>query len=296
MRIPTVNLRGEPIHAITERDCVSLILERHQAGDGGWVVTHNLDHLRRLGSDRDFAGLCRSASLRVADGMPLIWASKMQGGRALPERVAGSSLIYSLTEAGDRAGCSFYFLGGNAGTAAKTASVLAARYVGLRVAGTECPPVGFDQDADYLRSLAARLTAAAPDIVYVALGSPKQEQLIGKLVESLPRAWFIGVGVSFSFVAGEIRRAPRWMQQAGLEWLHRLIQEPVRLSKRYMIDGMRTALVLFTTCLTSRYFAGRTVAAEAGDLPTKTTGVSPRLLRGEVAADEGFLDVDTPTI
>ena len=296
MRIPIVNLRGEHIHAITERQCVSLILQRQQAGDGGWVATHNLDHLRRLRCDRDFAELCRGASLRVADGMPLIWASKMQGGRALPERVAGSSLIYSLTEAGARAGCSFFFLGGNEGTAAKSASVLAARNPGLRVAGTECPPVGFDQDADYLRSLAGRLKAAAPDIVYVALGSPKQEQLIGKLVDLLPRAWFIGVGVSFSFVAGEIRRAPRWMQQASLEWLHRLIQEPLRLSQRYMIHGMRTAMVLFTTCLVSRYFAGRAISADGGDLAAEASRASPRLRRGEVAADEGFLDVDTPSI
>jgi N-acetylglucosaminyldiphosphoundecaprenol N-acetyl-beta-D-mannosaminyltransferase len=296
MRIPIVKLRGQPIHAVTERQCVSLILERQQAGDGGWVVTHNLDHLRRLGSDPDFAALCRTASLRVADGMPLIWASRMQGGRVLPERVAGSSLIYSLTEAGERAGRVFYFLGGNEGTAARTAGALAARYAELRVAGTECPPLGFDQDADYLRSLAARLAAASPDIVYVALGSPKQEQLIGKLVELLPRAWFIGVGVSFSFVAGEIRRAPRWMQQSGLEWLHRLLQEPLRLSKRYMIDGMRTAMVLFMSCLVSRYFAGRAAPVDRGDLPAEAPGVSPRLLRGEVAVDEGFLDVDTPTI
>ena len=98
MRIPIVNLRGEHIHAITERQCVSLILERHQAGDGGWVATHNLDHLRRLRCDRDFAELCRGASLRVADGMPLIWASRIQG-TPLPARVAGSDLVVTLATA-----------------------------------------------------------------------------------------------------------------------------------------------------------------------------------------------------
>jgi N-acetylglucosaminyldiphosphoundecaprenol N-acetyl-beta-D-mannosaminyltransferase len=270
MRFPTVDLRGVPFHAINEQQCVQEILDRHASGNGGWIATHNLDHLRRLRADREFAAICRSAAIRVADGMPLVWASKMQGGVALPERVAGSSLIYSLTEAAARAGRSVFFLGGNAGTAQRTADILTSRNPQLRVAGVECPPVGFERDAAYLTQLAGRLAAAGPDIVYVALGSPKQEQLIAQLTELLPKAWFLGVGVSFSFVAGEIRRAPRWMQRWGLEWLHRLAQEPVRLGKRYIVDGLHTAATLFAACLVSRYLAPQPVVVENEELATET--------------------------
>jgi len=287
MRVPTIELWGTPFHAIDERQCVREILERHAAGKGGWVATHNLDHLRRLRNDREFAAICRTASLRMADGMPLIWASKMQG-EALPERVAGSSLIYSLTGAAARLGCSVYFLGGNPGTAEKTAGILSTWHPQLRVAGTECPPVGFEADPDYLQSLAQRLNSAAPDIVYVALGSPKQEQLIAQLVDGLPKAWFLGVGVSFSFVAGEIRRAPVWMQRSSLEWLHRLMQEPIRLGKRYIVDGMRTAFLLFATCLVARYRSRRRIPAESGELSSESLRTPPSLTGAEELGEEGM--------
>jgi N-acetylglucosaminyldiphosphoundecaprenol N-acetyl-beta-D-mannosaminyltransferase len=252
MRHSTVRLYGTKFEAITERQCVQHIIDELLDKNGGWVVTHNLDHLRRLRSDPAFASICEAATMRVADGMPLIWASRMQGGRELPERIAGSSLIYTLTAAAAEAGCSVYFLGGNEGTADAAARKLQHLNKGLTIAGTECPGLGCEKDPRYVEGLIARLKACSPAIVYVALGSPKQEQLIAQLVDAFPSVWFLGVGVSFSFVAGEIKRAPRWMQQSSLEWLHRLIQEPFRLGKRYIVDGFRTAFLLFAGCLVAR--------------------------------------------
>jgi N-acetylglucosaminyldiphosphoundecaprenol N-acetyl-beta-D-mannosaminyltransferase len=96
-----------------------------------------------------------------------------------------------------------------------------------------------------MRNLEQRLIAVSPDIMYVALGCPKQERVAARLRLSLPRTWFLGVGISFSFVSGEVKRAPAWMRKAGLEWFHRMMQEPGRLAKRYLVDGLPFAARLF---------------------------------------------------
>ena len=235
--LPVVVLCGVRLHAITEGQCVAHIADCLEVGRGGWVVTANLDHLRRLVRDTTYAHLCRDATVMVADGMPLIWASRIQG-TPLPERVAGSDVISSLSAEAVRRGRSVYLLGGDEGTAEAAALALQQRFAGLKVAGTECPPIGFDNCPDYLTQIEHRLRHARPDIVYVALGSPKQEQLMSRFRELLPGAWWLGVGVSFSFLCGHVRRAPGWVQRAGLEWLHRLGQEPRRLAGRYLVHGI----------------------------------------------------------
>jgi N-acetylglucosaminyldiphosphoundecaprenol N-acetyl-beta-D-mannosaminyltransferase len=235
--IPRVRLLDANFHAITERDCVNLIIQAARERRGGWVVTHNLDHLRRLHKQREFRELCSTADLVVADGVPVLWAARLVG-EPLPERVAGSDLIYSLSAAAADHGCSVFLLGGNPGTAQATASRLVERNPSLKVAGTFCPPVGFEHDPTQGAALEGLLLRAQPDIVFVGLGSPKQEQLIVRLRPLLPGAWWLGVGVSFSFVCGQVRRAPLWLQRLGLEWLHRLLQEPARLARRYLVQGV----------------------------------------------------------
>jgi N-acetylglucosaminyldiphosphoundecaprenol N-acetyl-beta-D-mannosaminyltransferase len=249
---PLVELLGIPIHAVREAECVATIIARATAGQGGWVVTPNLDHLRRLVHDAPFRSLCARADLRVADGMPLVWASRLRG-TPLPERVAGSNLIVSLSEAAAGAGLPVFLLGGDPGTAEGAAGVLRRRFPGLVVAGTSCPAPGFDSDPDRLRELAERLAAAAPRIVFVALGSPKQELLIDRLRSQLPAAWWLGVGISFSFLTGAVRRAPAWLQRAGGEWLHRLAQERSRLARRYLLHGIPFACRLFLHSARERF-------------------------------------------
>lgn len=211
----------------------------------------NLDHLRQFLQEPSYARRYREATIITADGMPLIWASRLRG-TPLPERVTGSNLIWSLSEAAAQRGRSIYLLGGSHGTAQKAASVLAQRYPKLRIAGISGEAVEDGSDENQNRELVKALMAAKPDIVYVALGSPKQEQLIERLRDRLPSTWWLGIGVAFSFVAGEIRRAPLWMQRMGLEWLHRLIQEPQRLAKRYLVDGVPFALSLFWNSVAER--------------------------------------------
>ncbi len=242
-RFPTVELHGVDLHAITEAACIRHILDEIHVQRGGMVVTPNLDHLRRCTHDVNFSALVAEADLVVADGMPLVWASRLQG-TPLPERVAGSNLISSLSVAAGERGRSIYLLGGSPGTAEAAARVLRERHPCVKVAGTYYPPIGFEDNPTHMSEMVQGLTSAAPDIVYVALGSPKQERLIARLRPILPAAWWLGVGNSFSFLCGDVRRAPRWMQKCGLEWVHRLCQEPRRLFRRYVVVGIPFATSL----------------------------------------------------
>ena len=187
-----------------------------------------------------------------------MWASRLQR-TPVPERVPGSDLIYSLSRALAAEGRSIYLLGGEPGTAEAAAQVLGNLNPGLRIAGTCCPPLGFEQQPEELRSIRSRLVAAKPDLVFVALGSPKQENWIVRNRFACGARLSIGVGVSFSFYCGDIVRAPLWMQKAGLEWLHRMVQEPRRLARRYLIDD-RLFLSLFARAWVARLM-GRPVGA-----------------------------------
>lgn len=241
--LPEVALRGIGIHALTEKEAVSFMLDELDSGRGGFVVTPNLDHLRRVLREPAFGGLYAQADLRLADGQVIVWACRLQR-TPIPERVAGSNLISSLSAAAARRGRSIFLLGGNAGTAEKAAAVLQGRSPGLRVAGTECPPMGFELDPLYVAKLAMKLRESQADIVFVGLGSPKQEYVCRQMQGELPAAWWLGVGVSFSFLCGEVERAPLWVQRAGLEWFHRFAQEPGRLFKRYFVHGLPFAAYL----------------------------------------------------
>ena len=252
-----VDLRGVRFDRLSEAEAVSAIVEACTAADrrGGWVITSNLDHLRRAGRDGEVRAMLAEADLVVADGAPLVWASRLQGP-ALPERVAGSSLVWTLSEAAARRGLSVYLLGGDPGAAEAAGRVLEQRYPGLRIAGASCPPMGFEDDAQEMRRIVEGLASSGADLVYVALGSPKQERLIRRLrreyPDLLPGAWWMGVGISLSFICGQVRRAPVWVQKAGLEWGHRLVQEPRRLARRYLVDGIPFAAWLMGASLGRR--------------------------------------------
>ncbi len=250
-QIATVELCGARLAVLTEAKCVQLILDELQQGRGGWLVTMNLDHLRRFAQGGEYAARARHASFMIADGMPLVWASRLQG-TPLPERITGSNLIWSLSQGAEAQGHSVFLLGGSKQSSIGAAQRLQERFPHLRVVGVYSPDEGFEQRAEELEQLKQVVVAAQPDIVYVALGSPKQDELIDALRAQLSQTWWLGVGISFSFVTGQVARAPLWMQRAGFEWLHRLLQEPQRLYKRYLIQGIPFSLILFRDALHKR--------------------------------------------
>jgi exopolysaccharide biosynthesis WecB/TagA/CpsF family protein len=207
--LPTIRLHGVRLHAITEEQCIDHILSELDAGRGGTVVTPNLDHIRRCTTDMIFGAIVAEADLVVPDGMPLVWASKLQG-TPLPQRVAGSDLISSLSAAAAKHGRSVFLLGGAPGTAEAAAKVLLEASPNLKIVGTHCPPVGFENNRDAeLDKITRALATTKPNIIFVALGSPKQEYLIQSFRRLLPASWWLGVGISFSFLCGDVKRAPQ---------------------------------------------------------------------------------------
>jgi N-acetylglucosaminyldiphosphoundecaprenol N-acetyl-beta-D-mannosaminyltransferase len=250
-----ISLLGVEIDAVTEADAIAFVLSGLADGRGGFVVTPNLDQLRQLVRRPDLAELYRRADLVVADGMPLVWASRLQG-TPLHERVAGSDLVWSLTAEAALRGRSVFLLGGAPGAGEAAEARLRSLYPGARFAGRVSPPLGFERDEGEIDRIRLALREARPDVVYVALGFPKQERLIAYLREEFPSTWFLGVGYSLSFVGGQTARAPDWMIRLGLEWVHRLAQDPRRLASRYLVHGLPFATRLFAAALATRLRRG----------------------------------------
>jgi N-acetylglucosaminyldiphosphoundecaprenol N-acetyl-beta-D-mannosaminyltransferase len=261
-----VVLDGLAFDPISEGEVVARICQALERGAGGRIVTVNVDILRQAARDAATRADLAAADLIVADGAPLVWASRL-AGTPLPQRVAGSSLIWSLSAGVAREGRSVYVLGGRpvgndevppandripASGAERAASMLTASCPDLRIAGHASPPYGFDADPALLADVCSDVVEAKPDVVFVGLGFPRQERLIARLHSDLPGAWFLGCGAAVNFVAGDRRRAPLWMQRGGLEWVHRLGCEPRRLAGRYLGHDAPYALRLLTTAALHR--------------------------------------------
>lgn len=245
-------LDGIEIDALTEDEVVARVREALDRGEGGRIVTPNVDILRQAGTDPEVRDYLDDATVVVADGAPLVWASKL-AGTPLPERVAGSDLIWSLSAGLGQDGRSVYVLGGEPADpgfvdgAGRAAAELAAASPGLRIAGWRSPDYGFERDWYSLSSVCGEVIEAKPDLVYVGIGFPKQEWLISLLRPELPFTWFLGCGAAVNFVTGDQERAPRWMQRSGLEWAHRLSNEPRRLAGRYLRHDAPYALRLLAS-------------------------------------------------
>ncbi len=248
----TIKLCQVSLAPINEVECVQLIADAIAAGHGGWCITVNLENLRKTAASSDLQRLVASSTLRVADGITLVWASWLRGN-PLPERVCGSNLIYSLTAEAAKRSQSIFLLGGNEGTAERAAAILSQRNPGLKITGTLCPPYGFERDPKQIQEIMEILRCSKPDIIYVAVGFPKSERLIAQIRHACPDAWWIGVGISFSYVTQDIKRPPRWAQNLGFETVYRLLQEPRRLAKRYLLDGPPFAAKLLVVSLIQRF-------------------------------------------
>lgn len=224
---------------VTMRETVSRIVAMARRHDRArYVCTGNLDHLVIMSKDDAFRAAYDEADLVVADGAPIVWLSKIAGDVALPERVAGSDLFWELTKASSETGIRLFFLGGMPGAAAKAAAVAEKRYPGANVCGTYCPPFATFSTEEEQARIRHVVRAARPDVLLVAFGAPKQEKWIAANKDRLGVPVSIGVGGSFEMASGILRRAPAWVQHAGLEWLYRFAQQPRRLFERYFINDM----------------------------------------------------------
>jgi N-acetylglucosaminyldiphosphoundecaprenol N-acetyl-beta-D-mannosaminyltransferase len=193
--------------------------------------------------DADLKAIHNRSGLTTPDGMPLVWAGKRAGTAV--ERVYGPDLMLALCERAARSGWTSFFYGGREGVPEELARRLTARFDGLRVVGTYSPPFRPLTPAEDLE-IVERINAAAPDLVYVGLSTPKQERWMAAHAGLLDAPVLLGVGAAFDIHAGTLRQAPRWIQRSGLEWLFRLGVEPRRLWRRYLTNNPRFVLQILS--------------------------------------------------
>ncbi|MFQ5730465.1 MAG: WecB/TagA/CpsF family glycosyltransferase [Planctomycetaceae bacterium] len=202
-----------------------------------YVVTPNADHAVMLSQNAELRAAYRNAGMVLADGMPVVLASRLLR-RSLPERVTGADLLPALfSAADDRRPLTVYLLGAGPGVGERAAENIRRRWPHVRVVGTDSPPFGFDTDDGENAAILRRIETARPDVLVVGLGAPKQELWVAAHRDQIAAKVSLCVGATIDFLAGEVRRAPRWMQRCGLEWSYRLACEPRRLFKRYFRDA-----------------------------------------------------------
>jgi N-acetylglucosaminyldiphosphoundecaprenol N-acetyl-beta-D-mannosaminyltransferase len=200
------------------------------------IVTVNLDFLHIARHSALFKDTINQADLAVPDGMPLVWLSRLTG-QPLAGRIAGVELVHWSCQIAAQEHLRVYLLGAAPAVAARAAQTLEARYTGLKVVGVHSPPFGPltpEQDSEIVRDI----RAAAPHLLLVALGAPRQDLWIAAHRESLSVPVAIGVGCVLDLIAGAVKRAPVWMQHSGLEWAFRMAQEPSRLWRRYLMADL----------------------------------------------------------
>jgi N-acetylglucosaminyldiphosphoundecaprenol N-acetyl-beta-D-mannosaminyltransferase len=260
MQRDSVIILGVPIDSLTLSQAmdkiVDLVAESRRDGISKLVATVNVDFIvqtmgKRLSEIRhaELLDILRRADLVTADGMPIVWLSRMLRN-PLPERVTGADMVPALATRAASEGLSLYFLGGQANSAERAADILLKRNPGLKIAGvlspivyTEGEHLEFYEEED--AAIVADINAAAPDILLIAFGNPKQELWFRRNVTRLKVPLSIGIGGTFSFIAGDISRAPLAIQRIGLEWLWRLAVEPIRLWRRYLRAIMTFGLQLW---------------------------------------------------
>ena len=248
------------VDRVTFAGAIDAIDDLIRARGGGAVFTPNVDHVVLAGEHETFRRSYARASLCVADGMPLVWAARLLGN-PVPEKVSGSDIVPSLMERAALRGYRVYLLGGAPGSAEEAARVLRQR--GVTIAGVDAPGLRDPLDTVERRPIVERIRQAAPDLVLVAFGAPKQELFIDAVRSELGTV-FIGVGGTLEFIAGKVPRAPRWMSRHGLEWLYRLAREPRRLWRRYLVRDPRFASIV------ARMLMGRRAALASA----RTAGLS----------------------
>jgi N-acetylglucosaminyldiphosphoundecaprenol N-acetyl-beta-D-mannosaminyltransferase len=227
----SVAILGVAINNLTMQEVLTAV--QAQIAEGGFhqIATANVDFLINSVHDEELRETLVRCDIVLADGMPLVWASRLLGTR-LKERVAGADLVPQLASLSAKRGYRLFLLGASEESSAGTANWMQANFPGICIAGRYSPNHEPLEEMDH-EDILSRIEEAKPDFLLVAFGSPKQEKWIAMHRHRLRVPVCIGVGGSFDFLSGRVSRAPLWMQRNALEWLYRTIQEPSRLAKRY---------------------------------------------------------------
>ncbi|HNU99576.1 MAG: WecB/TagA/CpsF family glycosyltransferase [Verrucomicrobia bacterium] len=238
-----VNVLGVGVSVLNLRTAVETLTEAVGQRRKGYVCVSNVHVLVEAQYNPAYKRVLNRAFLVTPDGMPLVWAGRLAGYREMG-RVYGPELMLAVFEATRTTGQTHFLYGGMPGVAEDLKNRLEARFPGVRIVGTGCPPFR-PLSAKEETELEAQVRAARPDFFWTSISTPKQDLFNAALLPRLDTALMIGVGAAFDFHTGRVAQAPRWIQRSGFEWLYRLCREPRRLWKRYLtVNPVFLALVL----------------------------------------------------
>ncbi|MEE0079678.1 MAG: WecB/TagA/CpsF family glycosyltransferase [Holdemanella sp.] len=233
-----IKFMNTDIDNLTMAETLNEIDKLIQKKNCSYVVTPNVDHIVRLEKDEELQKVYKNASLILTDGKPLIWISKWYK-TPIKEKISGSDLFPRVCQLAANKNYTMYLLGAAEGVADTAARNLMKKYPGLNIVGTYSPPFGFEKNEQEMNKIKTQIQDVHPDILIVGLGCPKQEKFMYYNCKELGVPISFGLGASIDFEAGNIKRAPKWMSNHGLEWLYRFSKEPKRLFKRYFVDDLK---------------------------------------------------------
>lgn len=233
-----IKFMNTDIDNLTMAETLNEIDKLIQKKNCSYVVTPNVDHIVRLEKDEELQKVYKNASLILTDGKPLIWISKWYK-TPIKEKISGSDLFPRVCQLAANKNYTMYLLGAAEGVADTAAKNLMKKYPGLNIVGTYSPPFGFEKNKQEMNKIKTQIQDVHPDILIVGLGCPKQEKFMYYHCKELGVPILFGLGASIDFEAGNIKRAPKWMSNHGLEWLYRFSKEPKRLFKRYFVDDLK---------------------------------------------------------
>lgn len=233
---PRVSVLGTQIDAVTMAEAIAafeqFIGRRHPA----LAFSLNVDICMKIRRDLELQKIFAQTDLVLVDGTPMMWAARFLGS-ALPGRVSGADFLPAFCRVAADRGYRLFLLGGLPGVAERAKQWLQSSCPGAQVVGVYAPPLGFEHDERENARIVSMVRAASPDVLFVAFGAPKDQKWLFRFREALQVPISMGVGSSFDYLAGRLKRAPQWVQRCGLEWTYRLAQEPRRLWRRYLVEN-----------------------------------------------------------
>ena len=249
-KIERINFMGLPINKLSFDETLDVIEDFIRSRVPHQIVLLNVAKVIKARSDKELREIILSADLVGPDGVPLVWVSKLLGN-PLPGRVNGTDLMESLVELANRKGYRVYFFGARQEVVEKVVKIYKEKYPALQVAGFRNGYFSPDEEPQIVEEI----RNSKPDILLIAIGTPMKEKWVNRNLKQLNVPVCHGVGGSFDVVAGLVKRAPRWMQKAGLEWAYRIYQEPNRMWKRYLVTN--TLFIAFTIIELSKKFLSK---------------------------------------
>jgi N-acetylglucosaminyldiphosphoundecaprenol N-acetyl-beta-D-mannosaminyltransferase len=237
LRIPRANVLGVGVSAVNMDEAVQLSDRLLQENGRGYICVTGVHGVIEAQSDPMLRTILNSSFITTPDGMPTVWVGRFQGFNAM-RRVYGPDYMIEICRISVERGYRHFLYGGKPGVAERLAKLLTARFPGLQVVGTFTPPFR-SLTSEEEANLVGQVKEARPDVVWVGLSTPKQERFMAEYLGKLEVKLMVGVGAAFDIHTGEIKDAPDWLKRVGLQWLHRLVQDPRRLWRRYCVNNPR---------------------------------------------------------